>query len=290
MHALHVSSSTELIKNEKYFGQVHSNNFKAELPNILIVDDNKDIRQYVINHLSEEYNITEAISGNAALENLEYSIPDLIITDVMMPDGDGFFLLNTIRNNPEWAFLPVIFLTAKNQVEDKLQALEIGADAFLPKPFEMDELIGIIRHQFMLRKRLKAFYSNSESLETNYVFGFEHATLESNEESYLKSLFEIIQENLSDEKFSIESLAEKMNQSRSNLYRKVFALTKETPSNLLKRVRLERSAILLESRAGTVSEIAYSCGFNSIAHFSKIFKEKYGKSPSEYINSFIQEK
>lgn len=271
--------------------QEENENYSSDKAVILIVDDNKDIRKYVMNHLNKKYKVIEATSGREALLKLEESLPDLIISDVMMPDGDGFFFLKAIRSNPNWAFLPFIFLTAKNQIEDKLEALEIGGDGFLPKPFKMEELLAIVKHQFQLRKRLQAHYSYSESSTTDYVtFNHENSKLESSEAQYLKVLFEIVREHLSDEKFTVESLADKMNQSRSNLYRKVFSLTNETPSNLLKRMRLERSVLLVESRAGSISEIAYSCGFNSIAHFSKIFKDKYGKSPSDYANSFIQEK
>lgn len=247
---------------------------------ILIVDDNRDIRNYLSMYLNKKYKILEAVSGNQAMDIIHLQLPDIIVSDIMMADGDGITLLRNIRNNPNWAFLPVVLLTAKAEVADRLEALEIGADDYITKPFDMVELQARIGNLLSKRKRLLHYFEDAYVNKANLFFG--DVTSDSMDKVFLEKLHLVLLDGLADENFTVETMSEKLNRSRSNLYRKTLSLTGESPSNLLKRLRLERSADLLVANAGTISEVAYSCGFNSVSHFSKIFREKYGRSPSEF--------
>ena len=248
---------------------------------ILIVDDNLDIRNYVADNLKADYDILQAQSGSEAILKIKNHLPDLIISDVMMPDGDGLELLTEIRTDPEFAFLPVILLTAKAQVEDKLEGLKIGADDYLIKPFDITELKLRVGNILLSRMRLLKHFSTPGSTEQIKIQS-PSVNVPSQDAEFISKLSEAIHQNFTDESFSVEKLASIMGQSRSNLYRKVLAITSESPSETLKRVRLEHAAQLLKQNAGTISEIAYASGFNSISHFSKSFKMAYNVSPTVY--------
>ncbi len=249
---------------------------------ILIVDDNSDIRSYVSDSLCDKYKVMVAESGNSAFGMMEKNLPDVIISDVMMPDGDGLQLLQRIRADKAYSFLPVILLTAKAEIEYKLEGLQIGADDYITKPFDIHELKLRIKNMLQARKRFKSTFLKKQ--EHHSKINLEIETLESQDVVFLERVKTVILESFKEEDFTIESLAEALNQSRSNLYRKLMQLTNESPSALLKRIRLEQAAQLLKSNAGNVSEIAYSCGFNSVSHFSKSFSKVYGVPPTAYCD------
>jgi len=248
---------------------------------ILVVDDNSDIRSYISDSFKETYCILEAQSGSEALTIIKNQLPDIIVSDVMMPNGDGLELLAHIRNEPEIAFLPVILLTAKAEVSDKLDGLKIGADDYLTKPFNITELKSRISNILLSRMRLQQHFSETILPEYNKIQSLPIDLL-ATDVDFINTLEQTIHQNFTDESFSVEKLASLMGNSRSNLYRKVMALTNESPSETLKRIRLEHAAQLLEQHVGNISEIAYASGFNSISHFSKSFKKAYGVSPTEY--------
>ena len=251
---------------------------------LLVVDDNRDIRTYLRDHFSEEYRVIEAASGNRALEKIRNIPPDVIISDIMMPDGDGFTLLKNLRNNPETDFLPIILLTARAEAEDKLEGLGIGADDYLTKPFSMEEVTLRIHNLIERQKRLQKYYERKGGHLTGGKKSIHPDRIEapSSDDLYLEQIRRIIQENMQNEEFSVEDLADSMFQSRTQLFRRLKELTGETPSSLIKRMRLERGAELLKQKAGTVSEVAYSTGFRSVAQFSKSFRDQYSKTPTEY--------
>jgi len=256
----------------------------AEKQSILIVDDHPDIRLYLKNHLANQYRVIESSSGNQAVKLIKKDIPDLIISDVMMTDGDGFELLKTIREDPETYFLPVILLTAKTEAEDKLAGLKIGADDYITKPFNVNELCARITSLFEKQMRLKKWLKK-ELMDVDKIHA-DPINVQSDNQQFLQKLKNVIQLNLVDENFTVEILADKMNQSRSNLHRRISSLTDETPSSMIRRLRLESAAQLLAQGAGTVSEVAYSCGFKSIAHFSRIFRDHYNMTPTQYAGKF----
>jgi len=248
---------------------------------ILVVDDNPDIRNYIVDHLKRDYVLLQAQSGFKALRKMKNHLPDLIISDIMMPDGDGLELLKSIRDEPEFAFLPVILLTAKAEVNDKLEGLKIGADEYLTKPFDILELKIRVSNIFAARMRLRNHFIGTSYSENVKVKALS-VNVPSQDSEFVSKLGDEIHQNFTDESFSVEKLATLMGQSRSNLYRKVMTLTGESPSETLKRIRLEHAAQLLIQNAGSISEIAYASGFSSISHFSKSFKTAYGVSPTVY--------
>ena len=254
---------------------------------ILIVDDNTDIRNYLKEHFSNQYMVLTAATGNQALEKVELHLPDVIISDVMMPDGDGFTLLKRLRANPETNFLPIILLTARAEAEDKLEGLGIGADDYLTKPFSMEEVSIRVHNLIERQKRLQKHYERQGGHITNgkNVLHPDSVEAESADDQYLEQIRQIIQQHMQDEDFSVEDLADKVHQSRTHLFRRLKELTGESPSSLIKRMRLERGAELLQQKAGTVSEVAYSTGFKSVAQFSKSFRSQFEKTPTEFITS-----
>lgn len=257
-------------------------NFKS----ILIVDDHAEIRNYLRQHLTERYTIIEAASGNEAASIISNRLPDLVISDIMMPDGDGLSLLKEIRENPETNFLPVILLTARAEAEDRLTGLGIGADDYITKPFNIREINTRMENLFDRQKRLKHYFTNDKTAIGPQIH---HDSVKSHsaDHIFLNAVNNAIQCSLSDENFSVEKLAERVNQSRSNLHRRLTKLNGETPSAMIRRIRLERGAQLLSQNAGNVSETAYSIGFKNVSHFSRAFREHFGQSPSEYSNSIM---
>ncbi len=254
------------------------------LKTILIVDDHSDIRAYLTRHLQETYNIIEASSGNEAIKILNTHLPDLIISDVMMPDGDGFALLSQIRSDPEMNFLPVILLTARAEAEDKLSGLNVGANDYITKPFDIREVLARLKSIFDQQKRLVHQFNLSRPTNGSKIH-HDSVVTESSDQQFLNTVKKVIQAELSDENFSVSELSERVNQSRSNLHRRLTKLTGETPSALIRRIRLELGAQLLAQNAGTVSEIAYSIGFKNVAHFSRVFRDHFDQTPTEYIAS-----
>lgn len=255
---------------------------------VLIVDDHKEILTYLGGHISEYYSILEASSGSEARGIIEKELPDLVISDVMMANGDGYSLLQWIRGNPETDFLPVFLLTAKAEAEDKLKGLGIGADDYIVKPFDVDEVVIRISNLFKRQKKLHNYHSKrSEQNGKTFSTGADNSEeIKSADEVYLNKVYNQIQEHMHNEDFSVEDLAEKMFQSRSQLFRNLRDLSGENPSTLIKRLRLEEAAYLLQKNAGTISEVAYSVGFKSLAQFSKSFKENYQITPSQYQTEY----
>lgn len=251
---------------------------------ILVVDDHADIRSFLSNHLSQFYNVLEATTGKEALSIINKELPDLIISDVMMPDGDGFELLKQIRKNQAINFLPVFLLTAKVEAEDKLSGLGIGANDYITKPFNIREVLIRIDNLFKYQKRLQLHLKLPPLINGHGKIHHDKVELKSADEIYLEAVKHHIQTHLSNEDFTVEMLAEKLNQSRSNLHRRLTLLTGESPSSMIRRIRIELGAQLLVQNTGTVSEVAYSIGFKSVAHFSRVFREHFDQTPTEFMN------
>ena len=243
---------------------------------VLVVDDNAEVRAYIRKHLVGQYRVVEAEDGAVALQTARSLLPDLVVSDVMMPNMDGSSLCRALKRDPELDYVPVILLTAKATEADKLDGLGLGADDYLSKPFSMPELAARIGNLIESRRRLKARYSRPIQLATT------HVEVDSADQSFLQRLQGVIEEQLGDPEFSVERLAQAMGQSRGNLHRRVRALLDQTPTDLIRDLRLQRGADLLAQRAGSISEIAYTVGFKGVAHFSTSFRNKYGVPPSAY--------
>jgi DNA-binding response OmpR family regulator len=220
--------------------------------------------------------VIQAQNGQEALTIAQEVLPDLIISDVMMPVMDGISLCQELKNDPHLDYLPIILLTAKATVADKLDGLKIGADDYIEKPFDMSELKARIKNIITSRKRLKAIYTRPIQLEATQV------QVDSADYKFLKKLQNIVEQQLSDPDFSVERLAREVGKSRGNLHKRLRSTIDKTPTEVIKDLRLQRSADLISQSAGSISEIAYSVGFKSVSHFSTSFSKKYGVSPKSF--------
>ena len=243
---------------------------------ILIVEDNADVRSYIREQLEIDYKVIEAGNGEEGIINAQIEIPDLIITDVMMPKMDGYQFSKNIRGDEKTSHIPIIMLTAKAGLDDKIEGLETGIDAYLTKPFSARELKVRVKNLIYQRKELRKRFSKASIIKPSEV-----STI-SIDQAFLEKTINTIKSNFEDEQFSVDILAEQMNMSISQLNRKLNALIDQPPGQLIRTFRLQRAADLLKQNAGTVAEICYKVGFNDQAYFSRAFKKQFGVSPSEY--------
>jgi len=251
-----------------------SNKFKFKL---LVVEDNKDIRSYITDILSKEYQIIQAENGNSGLELAIQELPDCVITDVMMDGMDGIELCKKIKTNDKTCHIPVIILTAKTSVEQRIEGLEVGADSYIPKPFNIDHLQIRVSKLIELRQTIK------EKYEGKYEIAQEQIKIKSVDEKLLEKFEIIVKEQLDNPDLSIEIISQQIGISRSQLQRKLKQITNQNPSDYLKTMRLKYAAILLTSKNLSISEVTYACGFASLSHFSNSFRDFYGMSPSRYV-------
>ncbi|MEZ4773418.1 MAG: ATP-binding protein [Bacteroidia bacterium] len=249
---------------------------KKELPLILIVEDNKDVRTYLAGLLQTSYRIAEAGNGQQGLETALSEIPDLIISDVMMPEMDGMAFTHAIKTDIHTSHIPVVLLTAKAGRESKLEGLGTGADDYLAKPFDEEELRIRIKNLLDQRERIRAQFGKD-------IIRLSPADImvDSADKQFLDRVIKVIETYMNNEEFSIEELGSEVGMSRSQLHRKIKALTDQSPSVFLRTIRLKRARQLLEEKAGTAAEISYLVGFGSPAYFSKCFKDQFGVTPGE---------
>ncbi len=252
---------------------------KPALPTLQIVEDNSDVRKYIKTILEHHYQILEAKDGEEGLNKAFDSTsggPDLIITDVMMPKLDGFQLCSKLKADSRTSHIPIIMLTAKATIHDKIEGLETGADDYIMKPFEADELKARIKNLLEQRNRLH------EHFRKQGLINIEDKNITSVDKQFLQKAVSIINEHISDTLFGVEVLAEDMAVSRSLLLKKTEALIGESPNELIRRIRLEKAANLLKHNSGNISEIALKVGFSNPSYFAEAFKKQFGVSPSQY--------
>ncbi len=255
---------------------------------VLVVDDNAEIRAYVSRHLNAQYRVLEAADGAEALTLARQAPPDLIVSDVMMPRLDGFGLIEALREDPELDFVPVILLTARAEQSDRLAGLHRGADDYLTKPFDVQELLVRIRNLIAVRHRLRQELQQAQEtppLQAQSNHASQEPTsidLIPEDRAFLARMHETVAAHLSDENFGVDTLAEALGTSRATLYRRVRAAQGETPAEYLRNARLERAKELLKARVGNVSEVAYAVGFRSVPHFTRCFREHTGQTPAVY--------
>ena len=242
---------------------------------LLIVEDNSEVRKYIISHLENDYRIQEAVDGEDGMSQAFNHIPDLIISDVMMPKMDGFELCNKMKTDERTSHIPIILLTAKATNQDKIEGYETGADDYIMKPFDVVELKVRIKNLIEIRRKLQEKFSSD-----NFAVPKELSTID---EQFMKRVLQAIDKHISEENFSIEELSEEAAMSRIHLYRKLKALTGKSPSLFIRSIRLIKARKLIKENGGTISEIAYDIGFGSPAYFTKCFKEEFGCLPSELI-------
>ncbi|MCK5149122.1 response regulator [bacterium] len=245
-------------------------------PLLLIVEDNADMRAYIAEILSSDYQIFEAEDGLAGFEQAAERIPDLIISDVMMPKMDGNELCEKLKSDQRTSHIPVILLTARASIEHKIEGLELGADDYLTKPFDSAELIARTRNLIEQRHRLR------ERFGTEAVLGSSTHGLNSADQAFLKRAMNCLEQHLDNPDLDVPWFAQELGLSRSQLHRKLYGLTDKSTTEFIRFIRLKRAALLLEQKTASVSEIAYQVGFNNLAYFRKSFRGLYGMVPSEY--------
>jgi DNA-binding response OmpR family regulator len=245
------------------------------LPLLLIVEDNKDLRSFIKETVQQYYQVTEAANGKEGLERAIAEVPDVIVSDVMMPLMDGFMMTEKLKKDERTSHIPVILLTAKAGQAHKMEGLQTGADDYLTKPFDAKELLLRIQNLINQRKLLRKKFAGDILLKPSEV------AVNSADENFLSKVLRAIEKNMSEDEFGVEELSREVAMSRSQLHRKLMALTGQAPSEMLRKTRLLRAKELLQKRSATPSEIAYQVGFNSHTYFSKCFKEEFGITPSE---------
>jgi signal transduction histidine kinase/ligand-binding sensor domain-containing protein/DNA-binding response OmpR family regulator len=242
-------------------------------PVLLIVEDNKDVADYIASCIDSGYQIIFARNGDEGIEKAVKYIPDIIITDLLMPDKDGLEMCNTLKNGTATSHIPIIMLTARSLEQDKLKGYSAGADAYLIKPFNKKELLVRIKQLTELRKKLQQKYSGL-AMQTEKPVSLE--------DEFLNTIFSMIDKNIDDTEYKSAILARDMGLSESQLYRKIKAITNVSTAICIRNFRLEKAKEMLKDCTLNISEIAYRCGFNDPAWFAHAFKEKYKVSPSEY--------
>lgn len=246
---------------------------------LVIAEDDDEIRDYLESELSNDYDVRTCSNGREALGEIHRIIPDLVISDVMMPELDGNALCSKLKSNPNTNYIPVILLTAKSRDEDKLEGLETGADAYIVKPFNMDILRRTVINLINSHRLLRLKYERNDDLEEQV----DEIRLKSPDEKLLERIMECINKNLSNSDLSVDMIADQAGISRVHLHRKMKELTGQTPHDFIRNIRLKKAAQLLTTQGMNVTEIMYACGFSNSASFSTVFKKFYGMSPRDYM-------
>lgn len=250
---------------------------KRDVPRILLVEDNDDMRHFIKESLILEYKITEAINGLAGLKKSIADPPDLIITDLMMPKMDGIELCKKLKTDVHTSHIPIIMLTARAGVDNKIVGLETGADDYLTKPFDAKELMARTKNLIMQRLKLRELYIN-----TDVQIDPKKITVTSIDQKFLEQVLALLEDNSANSDFGVPQMQQTLGMSKTQINRKIKALTNETPGELLRNFRLKKAAQLLLQKADSVTQIAYKVGFNNLSYFAKCFKEVYGVAPSAY--------
>ena len=248
--------------------------------NIIVADDNQDIREFLLTELGESYHISAYPDGKQALEAIADEVPDLVISDVIMPEMDGFTLLHRIKNSTKTSHIPVILLTSKTEHQSRLEGLEEGADAYIDKPFNMEELEARIAGLIANRNRMKGKFSGVQE-QDGIVRQIE---LKGNNEQLMEKIMEVVNARLTEENFNVEALADAVGLSRVQLHRRVKELTGITVGEFIRNLRMQQAAKLLEKGDVTIAQVTYAIGMANPTHFTAAFKKYFGITPTEYMN------
>ncbi|WPP52016.1 hybrid sensor histidine kinase/response regulator transcription factor [Catalinimonas niigatensis] len=254
--------------------QLHATKSKENI--VLVVEDNLDLRQYLKEILSPHYQVMEAADGQQGLLKAWEAIPDLIISDVMMPGLNGVSMCQQLKSDERTSHVPIILLTAKAGTSSKLLGLETGADDYLIKPFQLNELLARVKNLLDGRKKLREQFGKTLTLQPQEV------AVTSTDERFLQKALAIMEVNMGNDEFDVETLGREIGMSRSQLHRKLSALINQSPSDFIRQFRLQRAAHLLQQDYGNISEVALAVGFSSLNYFTRCFRGMYGKTPSEY--------
>lgn len=246
-------------------------------PLLLIAEDHAELRAYIRDTFAGKYQVLEAENGKVGLELAIQRVPDLIISDLMMPFLDGMEFCQKVKTNEKTSHIPFVLLTAVSTVESRLEGLETGADDYLNKPFNAQELQARVKNLIAQRARLREKFSRPNLAQPAEI------TVTSVDEKFLQKLFATIEENISDPELNVEFLGEEMSMSKAQFYRKVKAITDLSPVELIRNIRMKRAAQLLRKNFGNVADTMYEVGFSNSSYFAKCFKQQFGVAPSEYV-------
>lgn len=246
---------------------------------ILIVEDNDEVQQYLSDELSESYVILEAGNGEEALEILKENAVDLILTDVMMPVMNGIQLCKNIKQNLKTCHIPVIILSAKSELKEQMEGLQVGADDYISKPFSLSFVVTKIKNMLRTRYRSIEHYSNSLEIEPEKI------AMNPLDEEFLKKAMSIVENHLDDVEFSADGFSGELNMSRSSLHMKMKAVTGESTTEFIRKIRFSHACKLLKEGRYNVAEISTMVGFNTPSYFATSFKKYRGCLPSEYAKN-----
>jgi len=255
----------------------------ADQPSVLLIDDNAELRAFIKQCLAPAWQVVEASNAWEGIEKALQLIPDLVISDLMMPLKDGYAVCDELKNNELTAHIPVILLTAKSAMDAKIKGLRSGADDYLTKPFNTEELLARMENLVELRRRLRQRYGQLSAAALTPDATDEATFLTQPDRDFLRRFTLVVERHLPDGDLGVEKLAQKMSVSRVQLHRKLKALTDQNVSDFVRDYRLERAMAMLRNREGLVYEVASRAGFNSEKYFSRAFKEKFGISPSQVV-------
>ena len=248
---------------------------------VLVADDDEEIRNYVCQELAPEYHIIESANGKEALALALKEAPDLIISDIMMPEMDGITLCRKIKQHVNLNHIPVILLTARSEEADNLEGIATGADAYIVKPFHTGILLTTIQNLIRNREMLRNNFCGNQQQEDKV----QKVMVKSSDEKLLEKIMAIISKNIENSSLSVEMLAREVGMSRVHLHRKTKELTNQSTRDLIRNTRLQQAANLLSNKNINISEVAFAVGFSSLATFSTAFREFYGVPPSTYMEN-----
>jgi DNA-binding response OmpR family regulator/two-component sensor histidine kinase len=250
----------------------------SEEPCVLVVEDQQDLLDFMAGDLAGQYRVLKAVDGRAGLRLAVEEIPDLVLSDVMMPELNGFELCDALKRDERTSHIPVILLTARADIESRHEGLRLGADDYLGKPFDLEDLRLRIHNLIEQRRRVAESFQRRLALEAPGSLSVTSA-----DERFIQQLREAIDARLDDESFRITELCREVGMSRSQLHRKLRAVTGKSASGFVRTHRLQRAAQMFEGGYGNVTEVAYAAGFHNLSYFSRSFRDLYGVQPSEYL-------
>ncbi|MCV9385077.1 hybrid sensor histidine kinase/response regulator transcription factor [Reichenbachiella ulvae] len=282
-----IQSQIEILKNELMIRreepeQKEELSINDDKSTILVVEDNLDLRKFISLRLSEKYNIVEASNGLKGLEFAEKYNPDLIVSDVMMPQMDGFEMCTSIKNNFSTSHIPVILLTAKSSVENQIEGLQIGADDYLPKPFNFELLEARIANLIESRRRLRQQFQQEDEIQPAAV------AQNTKDQRFMERAVQLVEEQYSNSEFGSKDLVTALGISRSLLHKKLTSLTGHSASEFINHLKMKKSKELLREGDKNISEVAYAVGFNDPKYFSRLFSKHFGYSPKKYQEKLFQ--
>jgi len=277
-------SKITLKPSEELKNSQSTNSEKDKTVTILIIEDNYELRNYLKNLLSQQYRTVNAPNGKQGLETALTIIPDLVITDIMMPVMDGFEVCRQLKNDIHTSHIPVILLTALNEADKQIGGFKTGADAYITKPFDENILLALIDNLIRSRTKLREVFSVSD---TEWANGME---LLFSDRMLIDKATSIVEQHLNDKTFVIDHLAANLGISTSSLYRKLKVLTNQSPTEFVRYIRLKKAIRLMNEGNANVDEVGYAVGFNSHSYFTNSFKKQFGKTPSEHLNDLKSKK